>query len=194
MFTAASFTESKRWEQFERPLTNGWISRYIWTRGILSILKKTGHSDTRYSMDGPWRHDAAWKEPGTEDKYYVIPLVWGAFCGQIPKTKGRVVVARYRKREEWGGLLPNGNRVSSGNIKQFWMVGDGGTQCKCTWCLLKMIQMVRFLSHIFYQNKKCTERYTLVHAHTMCAFKTAYIWIKFVDCGNLGLADSNYSI
>ena len=67
--TSHSRMSGSRWV-----IIQSWLS---WDSGIVSNLKKEGHSDTCYNEDEPWRHWAQWHKPVPKDKYCMTSFIWG---------------------------------------------------------------------------------------------------------------------
>lgn len=60
----------------------------VYTYNEISFrLKKEGHSDTCYNMDGLWGHCAKCDKPVTKDKYCMTLLIWGTQNSQTQRDR-----------------------------------------------------------------------------------------------------------
>ena len=69
---------------------------------MLLSPKREGNSDTCYSTDEPWGHDAEWNKPSQRDRFHVIPLIWGNCSDRIHRDGenggcGRGVVLQWEQ-------------------------------------------------------------------------------------------------
>ena len=94
MFLDALFTRNfcSFVEVTKCPSTDGWINTsaiFIYD-GIINLEKKW-NSD---AWNEPWGHYAMWNKSVPQDKYYMIPLIWGASSSEYIEIEIKMVVAR----------------------------------------------------------------------------------------------------
>ena len=134
-----------------------WLDLMYAHRGIRLSLKRM-HATTRINPEGVTLN----KISQTQDKFYIIPIIWGPWNTHTERDESRMVVARDGGMGMGGAeniaLLFNEYRALDwGERKVLGMDSDDG--CTIMWmhlipmgCVLNMGKIVNFMLCIFYDN------------------------------------------